>query len=153
MPIKKKDVLRLSEPKQTGSQHKVARQIKGLSGFLHAQSFGFGLTLLRRQPTQINQRYFQPPKGFDHLHRPAFDSFNASAQDFVTSKHFVHRPAYCSDIQLTFETKPGREVIGRTIRLQLIEKPQSLLVEGKGRRTLVDTPSNLFVLNPTSRRL
>jgi hypothetical protein len=143
----------LSEPKQIGSQHKVASQIKGLLGFLSAQSLGFGLTLLRRQSTQINQRYFQWRKGLDHLHRTAFDRFNASAQDFVTSKHLVHRPAYRSDIQLTFESKPGRQVIGGTIGLQLIEKPQSLLVKGKGGRTLVDTPSNLFVLNPTSRRL
>jgi hypothetical protein len=136
-----------------GSQHEVTGQIKGLLGFLHAQSLGFGLTLLCRQLTQINQRYFQWCKGFDHLHRPAFDRFNASAQDFVTSKHFVHGPAYGSDIQLTFELKPGREVIGRTIGLQLIQKPQSLLVEGKGGRTLMDTPSNPFVLDPTCRCL
>jgi hypothetical protein len=109
----------LSEPKQIGPQHEVACQIKGLLGLLHTQSLGFGLTPSCGQLTQINQRYFQWGKGVDHLHRPAVDSFNATAQDFVTSKHFVHGPVYRSDIQLTFESKPGREVIGRTIGLQL----------------------------------
>jgi hypothetical protein len=65
----------------------------------------------------------------DYLGWLSCDLPEAGPQDFVTPFDLVERLFHRGDVQVTDETQSFEDVVGLTVWIQLMQKPESLLSE------------------------
>jgi hypothetical protein len=87
------------------------------------------LAAVRRQPFQIHHGEGEGRGRIDHLDRMAVADLEAGAQGFVAPADGVEAPAEDLRVQLAGEAEGAGDVVGRAVRLELVDQPEALLGE------------------------
>src|SRR6266540_2950900 len=115
--------LRLQSDQQ-GAQQQIARQIENSPRFLLEHALQFPLAPVVWPLTQVDGRRFQCPVFSDRLGGVAFAGDKIRAQDFVSADDFVEASFERRDAKRATQLDGLANVIGRTVGLQLVEKPE-----------------------------
>ncbi len=87
------------------------------------------LALLRRKLGEILDRHSEMQTRSDDLRRSSVLTRERRSQCLVTSDDLVEALLERRDVEIARETHGRRQIVESAVRLQLIEKPQSLLSE------------------------
>ncbi len=120
-------------PQQGHAEQGSLGEIERLTGFFIGQAQDFLLTLFNRKTLQVDFRHRQRPTGTDNLNGLSVHGGESGAQGLVPANDFIDAILQSLNIQRTFEANRRRDIIKRTIRLELIQEPQPLLSKGSGK--------------------
>lgn len=120
-------VLLGSEFQQLGTQQRPMLQIEGLPG-LSFQASLQDARLLRRHRFHGK---FELQACMNNLYRLLIFEAERGTQDFMAADQDLEAALQSGDVQLAAESQGRWDVVGRTLRLQLPEKPLPLLSIGK----------------------
>jgi hypothetical protein len=115
-----------------GAQQWGTLKIEGLQRLGSGQPPGFGLSGSGGEVTQIDQRHREIQGRRDQLQRLSIDDPERCPQYFVALDDRDQAPVQRGTVETAAHSHGHCGVIGRTLRLKLIEKPEPLL--GKGYR-------------------
>src|SRR5215213_2637664 len=126
-------VLLLARLQKTNTENRTTSKVEGPLRFLRAQTQHFCLALFVRESTQILHCEGQLGRRVDELHWFIGDERDSRAQYFMSPHELAQTPFEHCHLQRTRHAQGGGDVEGMAARLQLIEKPESLLCEREGR--------------------
>jgi len=84
------------------------------------------------QRPEIFNRHLQRRDGFNYLHGFPVDEQESCAEDFVAPYQLSKALLQRSDIESALQSVGGGDIVGGTIGLQLMKKPQPVLSKGRG---------------------
>ncbi len=138
------DRLAAAALQQGSSQQRSPRQIEGSARIRSEQSPPLRLGERRGQAGQVHQGQVQGGRPRDTLQRPAIHLREAGAQDLVPAHDLSQGGIERGPVELPLKPHWHRHVVGEAAGLELVEEPEALLGEGKGR---------LVVLRRTRERM
>src|SRR5215510_8074129 len=102
-------------------------EVKGLTSLGEGQAVYFLLPRGLRYLTQIEHRHWESERRRNDLHRASIDGDESCAQDLMAPHDLVDAPPERCDVELTGHLHGSGDIVGRTLRRQLMQKPQPLL--------------------------
>src|SRR5215204_2119014 len=112
-------------------QERARRQIERLARKAPGHAQQLRRPLRFRQLPEVNDGNGQRKFRKDVLRGYAIDSGERSAQVFVAADDLVDSPNQDSLIERTIELVTVAQVVSKTVRFELVQKPKSLLVQRK----------------------
>src|SRR5678815_5394035 len=129
-----KDMLLRRESNQSHAEHQIAFEGEGLARLVGDAFAQAALLNFRSRGRQVNQRYGHLRRGCDYLHGLPLIQLIRRAEHFMSHEDFLKTALQRSQIQATGEMNGLREIVERSLRLELVQEPKSLLGEGERRR-------------------
>src|SRR2546430_1477326 len=102
-------------------------EVKRLASLDDGQALNVLLPLGLRCLTQIEHRHRYGERRYDDLHWAPINGDESSAQGLMAPDDLVEALLERRDVELTGHVHGGGDVVGRTLRRQLMQKPEPLL--------------------------
>src|SRR5579884_2958955 len=125
-------MLFVCQPQQICSQQRPTGQRERLAGFCHYQSPDSALAFGFREATYIRERQVQAHGRGDNLGGPPGMSDEGGAQAVMPAHEGTQGLFQGSPIENPAQADHGGDVVGGVAGLQLVQKPELFLGEGKG---------------------
>src|SRR6185295_11444602 len=119
-----------------GPQQRTLLQVERRPGIFPRQPPYLRLPRLLGQTRKIHLRHGKRRRRQHHLTRLAGDRHEHRAQHLVAPCHLRQSSGESPHVQLTRDGERLRHVVGRALRIELIEEPQPLLGERQPQRTI-----------------
>src|SRR6185295_7661915 len=112
-------------------QHGTASKVDGETGLRTRPRKRLKLADLSRQAAEIDQRKIERAGRCDNLDGPTRPNLESRAQNFMTPDDLAQACSQHGSIKIAREAKHDRDVVSLARRLHLMQKPETLLGEGK----------------------
>ena len=117
--------------------HQGARcQVEGALGMAGDESLTQPIASIALQAAQIDHRQARLHVWVDDLHRRSIAGREGGTQHLVAAGEFAIGPVQSLDFELPFEPQRPNQVVSSTRRLQLVQKPKTLLSERERQRAI-----------------
>src|ERR1043165_4757815 len=129
------DVILSAGSHEGGSQQRVVREIERTAGLFGKQRLNGRLPFRFRQVAQVKNRKRHWLRLAHGPHGLLVDGGEVGAQHFVTSDYFTQASPQRGDIQWPSESHRSGNVVRGTLRIELLQKPETLLRKRERRRS------------------
>src|SRR5580698_6578248 len=126
-------VIIFTDAQHTHTEKRSARQVERLMCFAFAQTLQFSVAGHGCKLSQICVRKFDDRVRLDTLYRIAHDQLDVSAQNIVPAHNLYDRALKDDQIKRSDQFPSYADVAGGIARRQLIEEPETLLLQRKRR--------------------
>src|SRR6185503_1933818 len=120
-------MLFFTKTEQLDAHERRLTQIKRLPDFVFRNTPQRGPAFISSKMREINYVERKRLCVSNHLHRVSVDLDKTRAQAFVASDYLSESPLQRADVQLSFQQEVMSQVVERTIRLELVQEPESML--------------------------
>src|SRR5688572_5727441 len=131
MESQAKSVVFVVDFNDDSAQHWTTRKVKALVRVFSSDSFKFRFPLAWDEMAHVDHRDHDFQFRQDGLLRFTVDSCEDRSQCFVTFDDLVDAPAQRFNVECALEPEDNRNVICRSVGVETIENPQSLLCVGE----------------------